>query len=401
MKTKLFVICVLTSLYLGLNATPQVRDIVFWNGIEYHSIPRIAIHENFSEQEMMYLNSLCGEHNETNNYRGYRFEFEIDDDSLYLIAIKNNDNKNITGSILGSLERRKMCHYSDTMYLGYGEMFYDNAWWTMVYESEKTVVFQNGVVQGVKDNKNKSKYSQYDHNDLLFSEFVYCNTRWNELDEQTLQKKPVVHLRYDIDTLGRIAEIKILKSSGYTEFDEEAIRVIKSIPGFSVSFVKGEYIPHSYDYSFIFDIERAKKMARFSKQKQYDNQLLRLFEESILIAKTKYYGLCEKTSRKNPLFLCSDGLPNPILEQNKPFYENIGLDIISLNKLNIHQIELERGIDLMEIHYYLKGNFVEIYIHILTVTEENNEVLLSSPSHVIDKYVFEYSCETNEWRLKE
>ena len=399
MKNKLLLTIIFALLFNYLYATPQIRDRVFWNGLECHSIPSVKLEEHFSEQEVMRLNQLSNEWNVTSNYRGYWFEFEIENDSLYLKGIVNDDEENIMESIIGTSDRKWMCHYSDTMYLGYDESMFDDAFWTMIYESEMTVVFKDGIVQWVKDNQSKSKYSQYDHNVLLFSEFIYCNTRWDELDSKTLQEKPVVYLRYDIDTLGKIGEIKVLKSSGYAAFDKEAIRVIRSIPGFSVSFVKGKYIPHSYNFSYIFDLEKAKKNGSYSKQKQYDNQLLILLEESIMETKNKYDSLSKKVARNHPLYLCSDGIPSPSFEQNKPFYNNIGIENLSWHSVGKYLSDLKKGIDVLEIRYYLKGNIIEFYVHIVTAKEQAGEVSLSHWFEDVDKYVYEYSCETNEWQL--
>ncbi len=58
-----------------------------------------------------------------------------------------------------------------------------------------------------------------------------------------------------------------------------------------------------------------------------------------------------------------------------------------------------RGLNVMEVHYYLKGNILEIYIHFLTATKANDEISLAYWFKSIDKYVYECSCETNEWSL--
>ena len=63
------------------------------------------------------------------------------------------------------------------------------------------------------------------------------------------------------------------------------------------------------------------------------------------------------------------------------------------------QKELEQGIDVMEIHYYLNGNTFEVYVHFITATEESDEIVLAYWFEDVDKYVYEYSCETNEWNL--
>ena len=151
-----------------VQATPQARDILYWNGNEYHTIPLKQIEKHFSQEEVNNLKELGQNWKTTANYRGYRFVFEIDNDSLYLKSIVNDNDENIMESVLGFQKRRMMDSFSDTLFLGYGKAMYEPAFWTMVYESEITVVFKNGVVQWLKNNKNKSVNSPYYPPDIPF-----------------------------------------------------------------------------------------------------------------------------------------------------------------------------------------------------------------------------------------
>lgn len=395
MKHKSLLLAVFLLICGWAQATTQVRDKLYWNGIEYHTIPLVQIEKYFSQEEVNKLNKLGENWTTTVNYRAYQFIFEIDNDSLFLKAIVNDEEEDITESILGTQERRMMDNFSDTLFLGYGESVYEPAFWTLVYESEITVVFKNGVVQWYKDNKNKSRYSQYDHNDLLFSEYIYCNTRWNELDSKTLQEKPVVHLRYDIDTLGKIGMIKVLKSSGHAAFDKEAIRVIQSIPGFSVSFVKGKYIPHSFTLSYIFDLEKAKKNGSYSKQKRHTNQLNQMLLESIKDYVQQYNDFAEKNNYSTIQYVCADGLPKDF-----PF-DSLSIGNFSLYRLaGIPKREQRHFSKAVRIWYTLEDNVIDIYINNIDVRRpRKRRVSIEVDPEGTKLYRYKYSCETNEWKL--
>ena len=224
MKHKSLLLAVFLLICGWAQATTQVRDKLYWNGIEYHTIPLVQIEKYFSQEEVNKLNKLGENWTTTVNYRAYQFIFEIDNDSLFLKAIVNDEEEDITESILGTQERRMMDNFSDTLFLGYGESVYEPAFWTLVYESEITVVFKNGVVQWFKDNKNKSIESRYYLDNLAVIKMLYSNIRWSSLDKETLQKKPEVILRIENDSVDKIENLSIIKSSGFAEFDEEVYR---------------------------------------------------------------------------------------------------------------------------------------------------------------------------------
>ena len=134
---------------------------------------------------------------------------------------------------------------------------------------------------------------------------------------------------------------------------------------------------------------------------QNENDINKMLEECIKKSKQDYEVFSERTNRNYSLYLCCDGLPSKYIQSNKAFYDSIGLTTITWHYSGKFQKELERGIDVMEIHYYLKGNIFEVYVHFITATEEKDEIVLAYWFEDVDKYVYEYSCETNEWRLKE
>ena len=380
-------------------ATPQARDVLYWNGNKYSINSFIDIEKKMNTYELNNLNAAKTAAPPTSNYRGYSLEFEIFHDTLYLIAIKDSNNMDLTESVFGNLSKKPMLDFSDTLFLGYGVSFYDPAWLTMVNENEITVTFKNGVVQWIKDNKSKSKSSPYLPLDIAYFKKLYSNIYWSGLNKETLKKKPAVVLRIENDSIDTPEKVTIQKSSGFVEFDKEAVRVIKTIP-LPVSFVKGSYLHHNYQVPIVFDTEKAKKLGVYNETTKtnaiFEDQLVLMLQDCIKESRNKYEG-----SHKNllPLLLCSDGLPSTYAGQNKSIYESLGLETISWYNTKMLQERMLRGINVMEVHYYLKGNILEIHIHFLTATKTNNEISLEYWIKGIDKYVYEYSCETNEWQM--
>lgn len=383
-------------------ATTQVRDKLYWNGIEYHTIPLVQIEKYFSQEEVNKLNKLGENWTTTVNYRAYQFIFEIDNDSLFLKAIVNDEEENITESILGTQERRMMDNFSDTLFLGYGESMYDPAFWTMIYESEITVVFKNGVVQWLKDNKNKSKKSHYYFDNLMVINMLYSNIRWSSLDKETLQKKPEVILRIENDSIAKIENLSIIKSSGFAEFDEEAVRVIKTIPNLSVSFVKGKYIHHSYQVPIIFDIERVQELgvkiemeAPKSQHSGINNQLNQMLLESIKDYVQQYNEFAERVNYSTIQYVCADGLPRDFP------YDSLSMGYFFQSRLEgIPKKEQKHFNDAVRIWYTLEDNEIDISINNIRVRRpRKHRVIMEVSPEGTKHYRYQYSCETNEWKL--
>ena len=134
-----------------------------------------------------------------------------------------------------------------------------------------------------------------------------------------------------------------------------------------------------------------------------EDQLLRMLEECIIKSKKEYESWessgINMPQLRHPLVLRCDGLPNNPTKQNKSFYENIGLNTISWYNHKKFKKDLKKGLNVIEVHYYLKGNTFEVYVHFLTATDEGNEITLAYWFEDTNKYVYEYSCETGEWKF--
>lgn len=247
-----------------LFSTPQVRDALYWNGTTYYVYPFIDVEKRFDNEQLERLSEKAP-FITTGNWRGYLYEFEIRHDSLFLVSIKNDQNKDLMAYVIGSDDRIMMDDYSDTLYLGYGKTFFDEDFPTLIYESEMTVVFENGVVTYTKDNKNKSRYSELPHNIMKLQEYIYSSIRWDALDEDILAEKPRAYVNYSIDSLGKVCDVTLRKSSGYPDFDNEAMRVIASLPEFSSYFVCGKYLEKKYWQRIVFDISKKSNNSNFQR----------------------------------------------------------------------------------------------------------------------------------------
>lgn len=265
---RLYLLLILLVVAFKLSfSTPQVRDVLYWNGMTYYIYPFIEVEKRFSNAQLNNLNKKVKEQIVSSNWRGYYYEFEIRGDSLFLISIKDNHETDLTSYVFGSNNRVMMDDFSDTLYLGYGKSFYDEEFPTMIYESEKTVVFKNGIASWHVDHRNKSKHAELPHNIMKWDECIYSSIRWDALDQNILAEKPTVYVEYSTDTLGKVCNVMLLKSSGYPDFDKEAMRVVTVLPDFSVHFVCGKYLNHKYRQPIIFDKSRMPNSVRWNYKK--------------------------------------------------------------------------------------------------------------------------------------
>lgn len=68
-------------------ATPQVSDLLYWNDSIYHVYPSVFRNDARFQRLSSLIDSLYVV--STSNWNGYACTFEIDNDTLYLIAIND------------------------------------------------------------------------------------------------------------------------------------------------------------------------------------------------------------------------------------------------------------------------------------------------------------------------
>ena len=121
------------------------------------------------------------------------------------------------------------------------------------YERELELHFNEGKLTATKIYNNpKPKSSIYSQDNEKLKEYIYKNIKWDILP---LQDKEIrVSLSFYANEEGKIDDVTVIR--GYNEFfDNEAIRVVKSIPEWEVYFFKGKVVRVYWGITIIFSKE--------------------------------------------------------------------------------------------------------------------------------------------------
>ena len=117
---------------LSLFSTPQARDVLYWNNNKYYIFPFIDIEGRLNHTEWEVLNTMKTANPPTGNYRGFQLCFEIKNDSLFLISVWDSNHTDLTSFVLGEHTKRLLDDFTDTLYLGYGESYWYDGFWTPI-----------------------------------------------------------------------------------------------------------------------------------------------------------------------------------------------------------------------------------------------------------------------------
>jgi outer membrane biosynthesis protein TonB len=87
-------------------------------------------------------------------------------------------------------------------------------------------------------------------------EYIYSNINWDILPKQDTIVKVVI--KFSANEEGIIDDVKVLR--GYNEiYDQEAVRVIKTIPEWDVYFMKGKHKRIPWHLPIVFSEENRKE----------------------------------------------------------------------------------------------------------------------------------------------
>lgn len=263
-------IYILTIILLAVSvervlATGQIPDRLIYNN------DTLSIFANPLEQ-LPNVDSLRAklfndnkEHWNTACWRGYQAEWTIIDNQLYLTAIYscnyNEDNiksdlkqhfgeKFIKGKVKANWVTAKILSPQGK------ELYYVHSGYESLYEKEVVFEIVNGQLKGTTTYDNsKSRISIYSQ-DTSLQKFIYSNIQWEKLPKQD---KPVrVFVQFSGNEQGVIDSVKLMKGFNET-FDNEALRVVKSIPEWDVFYRRGQYERRAWTLPIIFSEENRKK----------------------------------------------------------------------------------------------------------------------------------------------
>ena len=126
-----------------------------------------------------------------------------------------------------------------------------------IFEYELELHFEKGLLTGTQlyDNR-KAKQSVYSQNDLKLMEYIYSNIIWVMLPQLGNDVKVVI--KFSANENGIIDSVTVLR--GYNKiYDQEAIRVIKSIPEWDVYYEKGKHVRRLWYMPIVFSEENRLK----------------------------------------------------------------------------------------------------------------------------------------------
>jgi len=192
------------------------------------------------------------------SWRGYIGIWLIENDSLFLIElVGNNRNKiNLKTIFPNSLTSTKIYAkwFSGIIYCPFGKHF-SKLSYILIYEFEKGFTLLEGKVTNMQDFDNSKTFiSKYTHDERLLIDYIQNELKKSPLLIKSNEPKKVFVKIISTNNLGRIDSVSIFRGIDKT-YDNEAIRIVKSIPDWDVLYSHGKRT----NISFILPINFAKK----------------------------------------------------------------------------------------------------------------------------------------------
>ena len=262
---------ILTLLFLTVPifkifATAQIPDLLIYNGdtLSIFENPLEQLYENdsirpdfFGDKEGC-ISTAC--------WRGYQAEWIIIEKQLFLTGIYSccyredkikADLKQLFGDKCVS-GKVKADWFSGNIIAPQGRMlYYFHMGYGSLYEKELEFRFSKGNLSGIKTYDNsKSKQSIYSKDYERLQKYIYSSINWEILPEK--DKAITVYVQFSANENGVIDSAKVLR--GYSEiYDNEALRVVKSIPEWDIYYRHGVYERRAWNIPIIFSTENRKK----------------------------------------------------------------------------------------------------------------------------------------------
>jgi TonB family protein len=274
---KKFILTKLLTLigFIGAFATPQVSSRLIYKG-DTISVYLNSLPKDFYKTDVQFFESVlavnvfgdkkvswstaCGD--------GYLTSWEITDNQLYLTGIYSccfsEDSikadlsllfkeKVVNGKVKADWVTQKNVHG------GKGFILWNDV--MQVWKQEYEFKFSQGKLLEIKtfDNSNSRK-SDYCTNSFKLLEFIYSNIEWSKLPIQ--KEKISVIVTFSANENGKIDEVEVLRKSDIEIFNQEAVRVIKSIPDWDVIYLKGQLYRQPFNLPIIFSEENRGKYGK-------------------------------------------------------------------------------------------------------------------------------------------
>jgi hypothetical protein len=265
--------------------TAQIPDIIIYKG---DTLSLFACPLNlYPNKKLVYPENLFGSKGclFTACYRNYVATWEIIDNKLYLTQIRNacypTEMRNVEVSYKAGIDKDSIgLEYANLQILfpdryddgkvradwvsgklisPQGELlYYFHDGFDSIYESELEFTFENGTLNETKKFDNsKTKQSKYTKDWNLLKEYIYSTINWNNLPKSDTIIRRVYLEVFSSDDNGKIDSVNIFRGVNAL-YDNEAIRIVKSIPEWDVIYRHGERIYIRWNIPIIFDLTEKK-----------------------------------------------------------------------------------------------------------------------------------------------
>ena len=251
MKQKVIILFLflLTFPFVNTFATGQIGDRLIYKGdtLILFSNPLETLLENFSSRPKLFGDKeVCIP---TSCWRGYQAEWEIIENHLYLTGVFSccysedgikADLKTLAGDYYVN-GKVKADWVTDYLIAPKGKLiYYVHDAYESLYETEIEFQINKGQLVGTKTYDNsKSKQSVYSQNDEKLKQFIYSNINWNALSIPA-GKEIKIFVQFSANENGIIDSAIIVK--GYdSQFEKEAIRIVKAIPEWDIYYRHGKH----------------------------------------------------------------------------------------------------------------------------------------------------------------
>lgn len=244
-------------------ATGQIGDRLIYKGdtLILLSNPLETLLDNFTTRPKLFgdkkgcITTAC--------WRGYKAEWEVIENQLYLTAIYSccysedgikADLKSLAG-IYHVNGKVKADWVTGNLIATKGKLlYYVHDAYESLYETEIEFQIEKGHVIGIKTYDNsKSKQSAYSQNEIKLRQFIYSNIKWNDLP--SLKDNEIkIFIKFSANENGIIDSVKVMKGFN-TIFDNEAIRIVKAIPEWDIYYKHGIYKRITWNLPIVFSEE--------------------------------------------------------------------------------------------------------------------------------------------------
>lgn len=245
--------------------TAQIPDRLIFNG------DTVSIYSNPLEQfpnidklrpKLFGDNKGCSS---TGCWRKYQAKWEIIDNELYLIGIysccfyEDKIQSNLEQLFPDKFENGKVkADWVTAQILSPQgkQLYYVHMGYESLYEKEVVYEIENGQFKGTTTFDNtKSRKSIYSQDTTLIH-FIYSNIKWEKLPKT--DKTVKVYIRFSANEQGVVDSLKVMKGFDET-YDNEALRVVKSIPEWDVFYRRGQHERQPWLLPVVFSEENKKK----------------------------------------------------------------------------------------------------------------------------------------------